>query len=555
MKTFPDQHSTYAAKVYFYNKQEIKYILRSLLAKYWRAVIKREPSDEDDEADGNDDGGANFTDRSTVIETLRPLFSDKDEFESDEAAMEYLKTASCEFDEIILDELMGWAIEALDSHLHGDDCVRITASTADELLDSLQPFTHTLEDTLGIDLCQPWPLVRQIDFGLDIPLLNDGAILVDSPGVSDANSTRAASAKKIHLKCGHRIYVTKVGRARDDRSIREAMCSSYHRRGAQNAILVLTHGDDIDGDTEVSGSPLAKKEEKRLSDEIKNMKDRRSKLNVKNKSATADERQAVVEERQQLENKQRDMSKELKILRLKMRNDQTKSGIQQKYKQITSDGRPLPIYVVANEAYAIHESGHFKKEATLLDVEGTGIPALRAQLYAMPAEGRLNDTLNRAERQLPLLINFFEAYCSRRHIERKSEIEDIVLRPTTELEALRVRTLEKVKEHAKRIVLDPMKAEEEQWVAKARNLCKVWAQKYARRNYELFKSYGYSAGRGKSYPATNWNKELIDINKSRLEDRLNNLCPALKIPFAEMCEEVKESLQKAKDSIRGTRLR
>jgi hypothetical protein len=284
----------------------------------------------------------------------------------------------------MLETLSTWADIVRDSHLESNDFVRVAASTADELIGRLQPYSCTVESEFGRGRTQPWPLVRMIDFSLNIPILKDGVILVDSPGISDANSIRASNAKKHHGKCSHKIHVAKVGRARDDKSLRNAMADTYKWRGTQNSILVLTHGEEIDRETEVHGSDLAKKIEKQMRDEIGNLLLRKEKLASNIKMACPEERWAIEDELETIRPNLRRLQQEFDACCLKMRNEHTKRSIQQKYKQLTGDKRPLPIYVVGNDSYNIHSTGHYEDEKPILTVEETGLPALRTRLYATP---------------------------------------------------------------------------------------------------------------------------------------------------------------------------
>ncbi|KAK4550562.1 hypothetical protein LTR36_000141 [Oleoguttula mirabilis] len=277
MKTFVDQNAPFAAKVYFFSTEEIRKIVSTGLARYYHAAgLDRAEPEEPEDADHS---AQDFTDRNTTMDTFMALFCDQEEFETRPKAEAFLATASSEADEDMLELLTGWASDLVASHLDRQEYVSVTGSTADDLLWTLQPYTYT---PVGVDangLTAAWPLVSVIDFGLNHPLLNEGIILVDAPGKSDANSTRAGNAVEWHRKCTHKILVAQIGRITDNQSVREELASGFHTRGSGNIMLVLTHGDEYDGDSNITGTPLEKRQELKLRDETKALNQEKRKLN------------------------------------------------------------------------------------------------------------------------------------------------------------------------------------------------------------------------------------------------------------------------------------
>lgn len=547
MKRFHNQASPFAAKVYFFNSDEIKAMLKALIAKYYRAMGKGASSDDEDESEDTPDD--DISEKLTVIETMRPLFCEQAEFESVESAMKFLDNAESEDDQMMLEQLSIWADAVEDTHLKGNDFVQVDASTTHELIGRLQQYSCTTESEYGRGGSQPWPLVRMIDFGLNIPLLNDGVVLVDSPGTSDANSVRAANAKAQHAKCSHKIYVANVVRARDDKALRIAMTDSYKWRGTQNSIVVLTRGEEINLLTNAEGSELSKKMAQQLYEQIDGLQDRKKKLVSDRKMASLVERLSIDDELEKLCPKLEQLSQEYKLCRLKMRNEYTRFKFQEKYRQITGDKRPLPTYVVANGSWDVHQSGHHENERPIFTVEETGIPALRMKLYEMPAEGKLNDALHVVEHQLPRLINSFEMYCSKKYIARKSEIEALILQPMNEWPEIRQRAIERLKEEVKRVILQPMKDDEDRWAHEARQLCRDWGVKFYKKNLLMLKNEGFQAGRRKTDKDIDWNSELVKINENYLANCFKELWPLLKPCFSKTWREIGIAMEKAKDNI------
>lgn len=61
-----------------------------------------------------------------------------------------------------------------------------------------------------------WPLIRQVNVRCSSAALSTGAILVDLPGVADANAARNSIAKDYMKKCDCVWILAAIGRAVDD---------------------------------------------------------------------------------------------------------------------------------------------------------------------------------------------------------------------------------------------------------------------------------------------------------------------------------------------------
>ena len=65
-----------------------------------------------------------------------------------------------------------------------------------------------------------WPLIRQVNVRCDAAALSTGAILVDLPGVADANAARNNIAKDYMKKCDCIWILAPITRAVDDKTAR-----------------------------------------------------------------------------------------------------------------------------------------------------------------------------------------------------------------------------------------------------------------------------------------------------------------------------------------------
>jgi hypothetical protein len=273
--------------------------------------------------------------------------------------------------------------------------------------------------------------------------------------------------------------VAEIGRAEADANVRKNLEIGYRTRGSSNTTLVLTCGDSIDPDTEVIGTPGEKKRVAKLDADIK------------------------------LKQAERD------VVRLGMRNRKVISKMQELYKKLTQDPKPLSAIAVGNQVYTKYQTGFSDDEKPYLSVKDTNIPALRHRLYIMPVEGRYNDTLQFAEVQLPTLIKSIELYCSQTHMVRKGEIEAIVLEPKKQVREIVRTALDQRKEQAAEMILHAMKLRESDWIKPARKICAAWKDTH-KGELALFKKEGHEKGRG-GRKDTNWNDELAKIGRDTID--------------------------------------
>lgn len=552
MKTFADQTSPFAARVYFFDEDKIRGIIESLFARYYSAAgLDREDPEEPEEADQQ---AQNFTEMETTLDAFLALFGDQEEFADYASAKEYLSRAQSEDDSAMIDDLVGWAVDLVNIHLDGGEFVPVSANTAAELLWTLQPYTYTLAGLVGSTTTVLWPLVSVIDFGFSHPLLDLGIILVDGSGKKDANRVRVQNAADWQLKCSHKIVVAQIGRITDNQAIREELALGYRTRGSGNVVLVLTHGDECDEDTDLHGNPSEVRTLQALKGERTALSAEKRQLGIKSKrpGLSREEKNDLMQSVGLLGEQEKRKRDELTALRCGMRNRAVVSVLQQQYKNMTRDPRPLSVHVVGNEAYKQHQAGYSADDKPALSVQQTGIPELRKRFYLIPAEGKLNEALNLAEVQLPSLANSFELFCDRAHLARQPEIEALISRPKDEVKGILQAGLDKLRSETNRLLLRPMMTDEAEWVSQARDLCRKWGTQYRSNNLAMFKAYGCKKGNAKrGAPSVDWNAELGHINQDEMEAYLDDVFNAPLFVYEDIRKKIRKVMKDTQTKIRS----
>jgi hypothetical protein len=537
--------------VCFFNKEGIRNTLGDLLARYYRAAKKDAKDDEDGDNDEDCTMVESYGDMRDTVTAFTALFCDQLEFETEEDAHSFLKQAKSENDPKILEMLVDWAENVVEKCLKGETSLMIERSTTDDLLWALQPYTYQIGGLEGRGIIAPWPLVSAIDFGLENPLLNEGIVFVDSPGLSDANTSRSKNAILSHRECTHKIVVAEIGRAEADGAVRKNLKAGSRTRGSGHMILVLTHGDEIDSSTEVTGTPIEKKQVAAFDTRLKEL---RKKKQEKQRQHNEDDRDDLNEVIQSFAADIKKLATERNNHRLAMRNRKVVVKMQEIYKGLTSDPKPLAAFAVGNHVYQQHVAGFPDDEMPLMSVEQTNIPALRHKLYQMPIEGRLNDTMHLAEIQLRNLVNTIELYCAELHLARKSEIEAMVLAPKKLLCGVVHNSFEKLKASVVEIILAPMQEEESKWTKQARKICSSWTANF-KGQLVVLKNEGHKkATKGKNDgKSVNWNEELLNIGSESIEDFFDEFHSKMAVStwskdltdnLVELCDDARKEIKR-----------
>ena len=95
-----------------------------------------------------------------------------------------------------------------------------------------------------------WPLIRVVRIYVKSPALATGAVIVDLPGVHDANAARAAVAEGYMKQCTGLWIVAPINRAVDDKAAKSLLGESFKRQlkmdgGFNSVTFICSKTDDI----------------------------------------------------------------------------------------------------------------------------------------------------------------------------------------------------------------------------------------------------------------------------------------------------------------------
>ncbi|GIZ37008.1 hypothetical protein CKM354_000047100 [Cercospora kikuchii] len=512
---FPDQEKLFAAQVFFFTQDEQHEIIRNLVSDYFRACNKEEEAVEGPK--NNEQAVEDFAIKRTVITAFRALFVKHNDFATISAADDFLSSATSEDDEHIVETLCDWADELMAECLTDQACISVDAATTQTLLWHLAPYMTTVEERDGEPNPSLWPLVSHIKFGLDVPLLKHNITLVDLPGLSDANKTRVDNAMKHLQLCTHYMVVAEIGRADDDKFIRDALKRGHSTRGDSRTILVLTHADTIDDETEVKGTGKDFQTLKTLKSEMKELERKKAEIMLRMKRVRGVDKFELSEQRDEIVIEIRRRAMQHRERRIRMRSHTVCRGMQDLYAELTSDPVKLPVFCVGNAAYKKHQAGYAVDEPPTLSVDGTSIPALRKHLLLAPAEAKLNEARHLVATQLPTLLSCFKMYVSKTHLDRKDEVESVIIEPQTRIPSVVAEIFQGFNKQIEEEILDKIHDEEFNWACEAQDLLQGWAKSYSTQQHlALLKRYGHKKGRGKNAVDTSWTGELVSLRSANV---------------------------------------
>lgn len=175
----PDQTVPFRAEVEFYTGAELEEIIATEFKQAYAAVA---PSGENASEMGDTDDDTDIPDAFEHIQAISNLFCNQRECASLVATTEFLRQARDENDKRIIDCMIRWSKEIVTTHTRNNSgsVVIVQSTTSADLLQKIRRHTFTIVkegDNQGRE-APCWPIVKKITFCLNVPLLNDGIVLV-----------------------------------------------------------------------------------------------------------------------------------------------------------------------------------------------------------------------------------------------------------------------------------------------------------------------------------------------------------------------------------------
>ena len=403
--------------------------IANLVHNHYQSILAHLLAVEDDDTD---DMQETRQDYETALNFFRVLLCNTDDFADDDAATEYFKsTLETDADETI--QHLTSLIEEFKSTRKLKDCVEYhDAENCKELGNIFKTVSRVPRGVPSSPY--PWPILSKVGIHHENDLLNAGVVIGDTPGVDDNDQSMVQATKRYIKKAGTVLVFTKFDRGATS-DVLDAHLTECIGLGKLNDVRLIV--------TNIDGKKI--KEDKY--DDL-NWEDRNRLAEARNLTRQLKETEAKIHIDKLEARKERDWDRldlletqldelpqkiafaeakeEQVAVDIKCREDfekQVKGKLQKLYKGRAPD---LPIHFVSNAEYQKHLRGYDAKKPPSLDIEATGIPALRRTLYAIPARGKANTLARTSKTLLPSIFGSIIGVLTKSKLERKNDVSKLI---------------------------------------------------------------------------------------------------------------------------------
>ncbi|XP_071085283.1 nuclear GTPase SLIP-GC-like isoform X3 [Haliotis cracherodii] len=272
---------------------------------------------------------------------------------------------------------------------------KISAST---LQDKIRTFSEPNEEKR-----QFWPLIKQVVLRVpDSGLCRSGVNLVDLPGVGDSNPARDNVARKYMETCDVLLIVTKIQRAVDNKTVKNALGDKLFRQllmDQTKAVLACTQTDDVNLRDVIRKLKLPQKEEwtelgRRYKKQEQDLQQQLEDLKRSKQEDPGNEtmESSLYQQLERLRTKQGQFKREKTSTCAVQRNEFVRNTIQNKSSSQLDYPRDLKVFCVSSSDYIklgnllTCDDDDDDKPPVFQSTEETEIPGLRTYLQGIVFE-------------------------------------------------------------------------------------------------------------------------------------------------------------------------
>lgn len=449
--------------------------------------------------------------------------------------------------------MIGAFVEGLDV-IKG--CSMITAQTNIELDEGLRRFSRPSKSIDGETRPSPWPLISKAEIYLDQPVVNAGVVLGDTPGVSDSNQSVVEAARRYVNGAGLVPIFAPVKRILGDDGLDSTIVECARLGNVHNIYLVCTMIDQKSAISAIDRQDLATSDLALLEAAERNVAKLETDIKharIKQEKANDAEYRAISNQLEELHRQKAAATAGIDQIAVEIRNRDLATKLAPKLRQLTRMKRmpDLKVHFISNTEYQKHLKGYYYNNPPKLDVEATGIPALRRLLYAVPAHGKFNTLWRICTQRLPAIFNGIKGVLTKtklaRNLEAGAVLQSITRGCATILEESQHQLIAAFEDQIGEFV----NAQEEKWSKTAEKRLDNWAQ-YKTATFSAFcRRQGTWRLPKQTKTKIEWNAILNDIFAAQLGGVFENLEEAILEIGTDTCERLEELARKIKDELEG----
>ncbi|KAL1594580.1 hypothetical protein SLS60_010341 [Paraconiothyrium brasiliense] len=518
------QELPFMARVFWHPRSVCEDIVRAAVADYWSSRL-------DEDAEATKEAATDLG--KPALKILTALFGDKEEFEDEETATQFLSQLKSAKDHKIVDKLLRWTREIITELSTLGNVATITAHTTDQLNAQLEPFIQQCNDPQieGTSLeCSVWPFVKHARKYLANPILSKGVVFVDLPGITDSNNARVNCAHRYLRQCDHVIVVANLDRAMDDSGLEKYALEVTRRKRHGKLTLALTRSDVIDEDEcrRLKLSPRQKEHLQSLDCLEQDLKDEVRKTKTLKYSADTP---VAYEEFEKKRGLHEYLKKHIQSSRIKIfataRNTHVRTTLQ------------------ACKVNMEHVRGYPTSEVPRMSVGMTEIPALRSHILSLAAKAGKVEQFQRHCVFICVLLNEMELSCiGSKPMMKRDHLLTILL--DVQMNQTHFQTLTTdFKKTFEAPVIAKFNVAMATWLEAAKALCAKW-YKYTSPGFTAFLKH---QGKWKTPRCgkADWNQELMGSIRQELQPTFDAFrgegCSAFRTEAILLVNELLENLE------------
>lgn len=528
------QKEAYVGIIYFHSPDKIENLVRRHFEDiHENLTIDKKEMDEAQESELE-------TRQETALEFFTTLLCDQESFENEDNALEYFQNATEIPEEDIINSLTQRVLKYLRSLVKEGEELKFASDDLSKVTNPIRKLCRPGRSPADELQLSPWPLIDRVQVKLKSRLLDAGIMLVDLPGVADKNLARVEKTKDYLKSCSAVIICHPIARAHTDRSLVESLRECDRRGKLESTIIVITKIDDIKPLGNSSREDGLVQWSDKDSQEYQALEKIYWELDASLNDASDDE-DAVPRDSKSLKERKRLLEVQLAHAEAKLsqkqiqvRNKKVGLEIMKAYRRFSKPGDSVsvPILFVSNTNYQQHLQGYKLNKPPKLEVAHSGIPSLRQRLFAFPANDKMAALESHCTESLPCALNALETRCCKSFVERKEEVNVILMKPRNICAKAIRKVLLDLAQAFDDILLSCIRDNEESWLRRAYDLGRKWEKNTKPTAFRaICRRNGVWQRKGRSAEPlqTNWNQELVEVFESCLKDQFSLLDDAVAV--------------------------
>ncbi|KAH8690053.1 hypothetical protein BGW36DRAFT_364783 [Talaromyces proteolyticus] len=323
-------------------------------------------------------------------ETFQSLFNNQPRLTMEFLSVDYDGARSD-----ILAQLERWAHAGLTLRPGGSDALDYSTISGDlkECQDSLDLLTA---NKMGNGRPALWPFIKLIRVYLSSPILKNGLILADLPGLSDLNFARVrATERYLAHSCDEVFVVVDIARVCTDLSIQDIM---RRCRNGQPRRIICTKSEAISPEEAARGDSPAALKVKQMNRDVQAVRKQLEETIWGMRKADGERLKTLNHELFQLDDREKELDFEIKKFLINRRNSEVSQELIQRYPNIK-------VFCISNTLYSNYRHGRGNQDSLVeAYINLTGIRELRRYCQLVPADALMRSASAFLDHKVPALL-------------------------------------------------------------------------------------------------------------------------------------------------------